>query len=79
MKKTIAVILTVDLEEEVSQDVLNCYICNEFGWLTESGITLKDFSNVPNDTTIKEIRDAIVHNRSKQIEKEYQDDLQELA
>lgn len=75
MKKTIAALLTIDLEEEVSQDALAYYICNEFGWLMESGITLKDFSDVPNDTTIKEIQDAIVHNRSEQIEEEYQDDL----
>lgn len=78
MKKTIAALLTIDLEEEVSQEALACHICTEFGWLMESGITLKAFSDVPNDTTIKEIQDAIVHNRSEQIE-EYQDDLQELA
>lgn len=79
MKKTIVALLDIELEKIVPEEALNDYICTEFGWLADSGIILRNFSDVPNDTTIKEIQDAVVSKRSEQIEEEFHEDLQELA
>lgn len=79
MEKTFTTLINITLDENISDEKINEYICNEFGWLEESGICLKELSEVPIDTTMEEIKDAIVHNRSKQIEEEYSDAFEELA
>ena len=79
MTKTVATLINIELEEDISKDALDEYLCTEFGWLSDSGIHLKEFSEVPNDTTIEEIKDAIVHNRSERIEEEYSEAFEELA
>lgn len=77
MEKKIVALITLDAN--VRENEMNDYIRTEFGWLANSGMHLEDFSDVPYNTTLKEIQDAIIQNRAEKIEEEYNDDLQELA
>lgn len=77
MKKIVA-ICEID-DTQIPKDCFEDYVTQEFGWLEESGITLSAFSEAPSNTSIDEIKDAIVSNRSKDIEEEYSEAFEELA
>lgn len=47
--------------------------------ITENGIHAESISEVPANTTMEEIQDAIVENRSKIVEEDYADAFTELA
>jgi len=79
MRQRIAALINIELEEEVSPEQLSDFVCAEFGWLESSVMQLAAFAAVPLDTTITEIQNAVVQNRSEQIENEYEEDLAELA
>lgn len=71
MKKIVALISTND-KKKLKE------FCDK--WNTNNPHSnIEAITEVPFDTTLKEIKDVIVENRSKKIEEEYADDLHELA
>ena len=78
MKKIAALINIEELENEMPLSEFLKEFENSWNEVNEYA-KISEFAEVPIDTSIKEIEDAIVLNRSEKVEEEYSDALQELA
>lgn len=47
--------------------------------LNKNGVSVENISEVPANTTMEELQDAIVENRSRTVEQDYADAFTELA